>query len=149
MKHINVATYNICHGRYADLDWSRIASAIREADADIVGLQEIDMGTNRVGGLDTVAALTAATGLTHALFVPAMDYDGGQYGTAILSRYPLSDTQTGFLKKIKFNYAVSPFKKSGIKLFIGQRGCGIKLGRIAFDTFDGSGVRRQLSVGKH
>ena len=63
MKHINVATYNICHGRYADLDWSRIASAIREADADIVGLQEIDMGTNRVGGLDTVAALTAATGL--------------------------------------------------------------------------------------
>ena len=90
MKHINVATYNICHGRYADLDWSRIASVIREADADMVGLQEIDMGTNRVGGLDTVAALTAATGLTHALFVPAMDFDGGQYGTAILSRYPIS-----------------------------------------------------------
>ena len=90
MKHINVATYNICHGRYADLDWSRIASAIREADADIVGLQAIDMGTNRIGGLDTVAALTAATGLTHALFVPAMDFDGGQYGTAILSRYPIS-----------------------------------------------------------
>lgn len=90
MKHINVATYNICHGRYADLDWSRIASAIREADADMVGLQEIDMGTNRIGGLDTVAALTAATGLTHALFVPAMDFDGGQYGTAILSRYPIS-----------------------------------------------------------
>ena len=90
MKHINVATYNICHGRYADLDWSRIASAIREADADIVGLQEIDMGTNRIGGLDTVAALTAATGLTHALFVPAMDFDGGQYGTAILSRYPIA-----------------------------------------------------------
>lgn len=89
MKHINVATYNICHGRYADLDWSRIASAIREADADMVGLQEIDMGTNRIGGLDTVAALTAATGLTHALFVPAMDFDGGQYGTAILSRYPI------------------------------------------------------------
>ena len=90
MKYINVATYNICHGRYADLDWSRIASAIQEADADIVGLQEIDMGTNRIGGLDTVAALTAATGLTHALFVPAMDFDGGQYGTAILSRYPIA-----------------------------------------------------------
>ena len=93
MKYINVATSNICHGRYADLDWSRIASAIREADADIVGLQEIDMGTNRIGGLDTVAALTAATGLTHALFVPAMDFDGGQYGTAILSRYPMAATE--------------------------------------------------------
>ena len=92
MKHINVATYNICHGRYVDLDWSRIASVIRMAGADIVGFQEIDMGTNRIGGLDTVAALTAATGLTHALFVPAMDYDGGQYGTAILSRYPIVDS---------------------------------------------------------
>lgn len=90
MKHINVVTYNICHGRYADLDLSRIASVIREANADIVGFQEVDMGTNRIGGLDTVAALTAATGLTHALFVPAMDFDGGQYGTAILSRYPIS-----------------------------------------------------------
>lgn len=94
MKHINVATYNICHGRYAELDWSRIASVIREAGADIVGFQEIDMFTNRVGGLDTVAALTAATGLPHALFAPAMDYDGGQYGTAILSRYPITDSKT-------------------------------------------------------
>ena len=92
MKHINVGTYNICHGRYAEFDWSRIASVIREAGADIVGFQEIDMFTNRVGGLDTVAALTAATGLPHALFVPAMDYDGGQYGTAILSRYPIADS---------------------------------------------------------
>ena len=92
MKHITVATYNICHGRYVDLDWSRIASVIREAGADMVGFQEIDMGTNRIGGLDTVAALTAATGLTHALFVPAMDYDGGQYGTAILSRFPIADS---------------------------------------------------------
>ena len=90
MKHINVGTYNICHGRYADLDLSRIASVIREANADIAGFQEVDMGTNRIGGLDTVAALTAATGLTYALFVPAMDFDGGQYGTAILSRYPIA-----------------------------------------------------------
>ncbi len=90
MKHINVATYNICHGRYAEFDWSRIASVIREADADIVGFQEIDMGTNRVGGVDSLKGLSEAAGLPHALFVPAMDYDGGQYGTAILSRYPIA-----------------------------------------------------------
>lgn len=95
MKHITVATYNVCHGRYAGYDWARIADLIHEVGADIVGFQEIDMFTDRTGGLDTISALTAATGFPHALFIPAMDYDGGQYGTAILSRYPMveSDTQ--------------------------------------------------------
>lgn len=94
MKHITVATYNICHGRYAGYDWEKIADLIQEVGADIVGFQEIDMFTNRTGGLDTIAALTAATGLPHALFIPAMDYDGGQYGTAILSRYPIAQSGT-------------------------------------------------------
>ena len=94
MKHITVATYNICHGRYAGYDWSRIASVIHEAGADLVGFQEIDMLTDRTGGLDTVAALTAATGFPYAHFTPAMDFDGGQYGTAILSRYPMVESGT-------------------------------------------------------
>lgn len=89
MKQITIATYNICHGHYAGYDWDKIASLIREAGADLVGFQEIDMFTNRTGGLDTVTELTRATGMPHALFIPAMDYDGGQYGTAILSRYPI------------------------------------------------------------
>lgn len=89
MKQITVATYNICHGHYAGYDWDRIAAVIREAGADLVGFQEIDMGTSRTGGLDTVAELISATGLPHALFEPAIDFDGGQYGTAILSRYPI------------------------------------------------------------
>ena len=94
MKHITVATYNVCHGRYADYDWSRVASVIRESGADLVGFQEIDMFTNRTGGLDTIAALTASTELPYALFVSAMDFDGGQYGTAILSRYPIIQSGT-------------------------------------------------------
>ena len=92
MKHITVATYNVCHGHYAGYDWKRIADLLGKAKADIVGFQEIDMFTNRTGGLDTIVALTAVTGLPHALFIPSMDYDGGQYGTAILSRYPIADS---------------------------------------------------------
>ncbi len=90
MKYITVATYNILHGAYASLDWSLIAAVIRESGADMVGFQEIDMHTNRIGGADSVTGLAKATGLSHALFVPAMDFDGGQYGTAILSRYPIT-----------------------------------------------------------
>ena len=88
MKELTVATYTIRHGHDVDLDWSRLAAVISQAGADLVGLQEIDMGTHRINGADSIAGLIAATGLPHALFVPAMDFDGGQYGTAILSRYP-------------------------------------------------------------
>ena len=90
MKQITVVTYNICHGCYADYDWKKLTAGIRELGADLVGFQEIDMGTGRTGGLDIVAELIRATGLPHAHFIPAMDFDGGQYGTAILSRYPIA-----------------------------------------------------------
>ena len=89
MKHITIATYNIRHGADVHYDWSRLADQITRAGADIVGIQEVDMYTNRVGGRDSLSGLANATGLTNALFVPAMNYDGGQYGTAILSRFPL------------------------------------------------------------
>ena len=94
MKRVTIATYNLCHGHYAGYDWNRIASVIREAGADIVGFQEIDMLTGRTGGLDTLAELTAATGFPHALFIPAMSFEGGRYGTAILSRYPIAESGT-------------------------------------------------------
>ncbi len=89
---LTIATYNICHGRYADFDWERIAEPIRAIDPDVVGVQEMDMFTRRSKGIDTLHAMSAATGLPHALFVPTMDYDAGQYGTAILSRYPIEVT---------------------------------------------------------
>ena len=89
MKQITIATYNIRHGHDVNCDWSKISEIVARSSADIVGFQEIDMHTGRIGGRDTVSGLTKATGLSHALFVPAMDFDGGQYGTAILSRFPI------------------------------------------------------------
>ena len=93
MKEFTVATYNILHGHNVDFDWDRIAEVAAQSGADVIGFQEIDMGTNRVGGRDTVSGLIQATGLSHALFVPAMNYDGGQYGTAILSRFPIAASE--------------------------------------------------------
>ena len=89
MKHITVATYNIRHGADVSMNWSLLSEIILESKADIVGIQEVDMGTHRVGGRNTVEGLQASTGYDYALFVPSMDFDGGQYGTAILSRYPI------------------------------------------------------------
>lgn len=97
MKQITIATYNIRHGADVDFDWNRLAEIIRQSGADIIGIQEVDMHTGRTGGRDTVAGLVNATGLPHALFVPAMNYDGGQYGTAILSRYPIASAEVQLL----------------------------------------------------
>ncbi len=93
MKHITIASYNIRHGHDVGFDWSLLAEIIRASEADLVGIQEVDMHTGRTGGANTLEGLSNATGLAHTLYVPAMDFDGGQYGTAILSRYPIAASE--------------------------------------------------------
>lgn len=84
-----IATYNICHGHFCQLDMKPLAEDIRRARADVVGLQEVDVGTARVGGRDTLRELSRASGLAYSEFAPAIPLLGGRYGTAVLSRYPL------------------------------------------------------------
>ncbi len=90
MNNITFATYNIRHGYDVAYDFSKIAENIHQAGADVVGLQEIDMGTRRSKRIDTLTELQGTTGMPYAVFTPAMDFDGGAYGTAILSRYPIN-----------------------------------------------------------
>ena len=87
---IRVMTYNIHHGQGMDqkIDLPRIAAVIKEAKADVVALQEVDVKTQRVGGVDQAAELGRLTGMHHA-FGKAMDYSGGEYGNAILSRWKI------------------------------------------------------------
>lgn len=79
--------YNIHAGKDAaqrpNLD--EVAALIRSTAADIVLLQEVDRGTRRSGGVDQLQALIDSTGFAGA-FGRTLDYDGGQYGLAALSR---------------------------------------------------------------
>lgn len=65
-----------------------IAEVIRSSGADIVLLQEVDKGTKRSGNVDQTATLARLTGF-HASFGSALNYDGGSYGVAVLSRWPI------------------------------------------------------------
>ena len=90
---LRVLCYNIHHGEGTDgkLDLPRVAKVIRAADPDLVALQELDDKTKRTGGVDQTAELTRLTGL-HGAFGKAIDFQGGGYGQAVLSRFPLGET---------------------------------------------------------
>lgn len=89
---LRVLTYNIHHGEGEDgkLDLARLAGVITASGADLVALQEVDQKTTRTGGVDQAAEIGRLTGLRVA-YGKAMDYQGGAYGQALLSRWPLED----------------------------------------------------------
>jgi len=83
-------TYNIHVGVGMDkkLDLQRIASVINSEHPDLVGLQEVDRGVKRTEGKDEIAELAKMTDMRYA-FAHNLDYQGGQYGVAILTRFPI------------------------------------------------------------
>ncbi len=91
-RTLRVLSYNIHHGEGVDgrLDLARLAAIIAESRADLVALQEVDQKATRTKGVDQAAELASLTGLHHA-YGKAMDFQGGAYGQAILSRWPLED----------------------------------------------------------
>jgi endonuclease/exonuclease/phosphatase family metal-dependent hydrolase len=91
---IRVLTFNILHGATTrgDYNLDLIASVIREADPDIVALQEVDFRTVRAMGYDLATELGWRTKMA-PLFGRAMPYSGGEYGEAILSRYSFIETR--------------------------------------------------------
>ena len=90
---LRVMTYNIHVGVGMDkkLDLARVAAVINTQHADLVGLQEVDRGVTRTQGIDEIAELAKLTRMDYA-FAFNLRYQGGQYGVAILSRFPILAT---------------------------------------------------------
>jgi len=87
-------TYNIHVGVGMDkkLDLQRIADVIIKEKPDLVGLQEVDRGVKRTEGKDEIAELAKLTHMDYA-FAHNLDYQGGQYGVAMLSRFLLNNVE--------------------------------------------------------
>ncbi len=88
---LRVVSVNIHAGKDAvgGDNLERLADFVRRERPDVVLLQEVDVGTTRSGGVDQPAVLERLTGY-HAAFGKTLDYQGGQYGIAILSRWPIA-----------------------------------------------------------
>ncbi|WP_055691669.1 endonuclease/exonuclease/phosphatase family protein, partial [Streptomyces prasinus] len=95
---LRVATYNIHAGAGEDgvFDLDRTARALRDLNADVIGLQEVDVHWgDRSGFVDEARALAGKLDM-RVFFAPIYDLDPAaegaerrRYGVAVLSRHPV------------------------------------------------------------
>lgn len=95
---LRIATYNIHAGTGSDgvFDLDRQATALRALDADVIGLQEVDVHWGaRSGDLDVAGELARRLGM-RVSFAPIYSLDPvtaqgprREYGVAVLSRFPV------------------------------------------------------------
>ncbi|MEU4287108.1 endonuclease/exonuclease/phosphatase family protein [Kribbella sp. NPDC026596] len=107
-RPLTVMTYNIHHGAGIDgaLDLERIAVLIETSGADVIGLQEVDRHWHvRSNWIDQPAWFAQRLKMHYAyaanLDLPPVNpgEPRRQYGTAILSKYPIKDFANTLLPK--------------------------------------------------
>lgn len=86
---LKILSYNVhsCIGTDRRLDPARVAEVIAALEPDIIGLQELDVGRSRTGGIDqahTIASLLRMEFHFHA----ALNVAEERYGDAILTALP-------------------------------------------------------------
>jgi endonuclease/exonuclease/phosphatase family metal-dependent hydrolase len=97
-----VMTYNIHHAEGLDrkVDVQRIAELIQRERADIVALQEVDKGVQRTAKRDLPAELATLTGMT-CVFSNNFHFQGGEYGNAVLTRFPVKQWTNTHYKMLR------------------------------------------------
>src|SRR6202142_3463787 len=109
LQRLRLVTFNIAHGRGLTpiqgitsarklrLNLRRIAGLLGELRADLVALQEVDECSVWSGSFDHLDYLRAHAGFPHAAFGINNRRSGLvnlSYGNAILSRFPIVETET-------------------------------------------------------
>lgn len=94
MRTLTIASYNVhrCIGRDGRCDPQRIARVIRELDADVVALQEVDYRYHVQQGVDQLRVLAEATGY-ESVWGPVLYGARGQYGNGLLTRQPVLEVR--------------------------------------------------------
>ncbi|BDZ42323.1 hypothetical protein GCM10025865_16220 [Paraoerskovia sediminicola] len=107
---MRIATFNVQHGRASDdaspdalgatrttdASLARFEDAVAALDADVLALQEVEVGRRRSAGADLTLIAARATGAVAHRFVPTVRYRSltgheSAYGIAIVSRLPVSE----------------------------------------------------------
>lgn len=96
-KELRILCYNVHHcsppSKKDFIDIDAIVNVINKTKPDLVALQEIDVNTERSGkNIDQAKELGRLTGM-YSFFAKTIDFQGGEYGVAVLSKYPFISTQ--------------------------------------------------------
>ncbi len=94
-SELSVLSYNIHHAnppaKPGVIDVNAIAAVINRIHPSLVALQEIDVYTHRSGAnLHEAITIGQLTGMK-VYFGKSIDYDGGSYGVAVLSTFPVAE----------------------------------------------------------
>lgn len=102
---MRIATFNILNGRNprdVDVDPGVLAAAVRELDADVLALQEVDRNQQRSGHADLTAVAAEAMGAEHHRFVAALSGSPGATWTAATGREQPADAAYGIALLSRF-----------------------------------------------
>ncbi len=97
---LRLLSYNIKHGKGMDgkLDVERIAKVIGDQTPDLVALQEVDKNCKRSKNIDIAAKLGEILKMEHR-FGKTINLGKGEYGLAVLSKFPIKETKVHTLPK--------------------------------------------------
>ena len=91
---LRVATYNIHIGKDAqnNLNLDQTIETLRQTDADIIGLQEVEKNGPRTRFTDQAKEIADALGF-HYQFESALKIGPFEFGNVLLSRYPIQNVE--------------------------------------------------------
>lgn len=99
-KALKIISYNIHHGNppaeIDKIDLNEIVRILKEQKPDLIALQEIDINTERSGSIDEAKYIADHLKMNY-FFGKAIDFQGGSYGVAILSKFKMSDEKVHHL----------------------------------------------------
>ncbi len=98
---LRAGTFNVhhCEGPDGTVDVARTAAALARADADLIGLQELDRNLPRSGHEDQPAELAACLGMEVG-FWPTLQRGDGGYGIGIASAAPIENARFVHLPRL-------------------------------------------------
>lgn len=100
-RSLRVLTYNVhsCRGTDGKVDPARIARVIAHCGADIIALQEVDVGRARTHGIDQAHVIASQLRM-EVHFHPALHLADEKYGDAILTALPSRLIKAGPLPSV-------------------------------------------------
>ena len=94
-KTLTLMTYNVLHFeniRTGEIDYDAFARAVRDADADVVGLNEVYGPGSEFG--DQAGELARRLGYDHYFAEAFLDDGINPFGNALISRFPIENART-------------------------------------------------------